>query len=73
MGEIGTSNQVRACSVCGELTDQACADCVIDFDRVFYVCPKPSCRDLHRKCEVAEDTSTNAWDLGVDDDDSERR
>lgn len=47
MGEIGTSNRQRRCSVCGALTSLACVDCTIDFSVIVYVCWSPACRDAH--------------------------
>jgi len=46
---IESISYAGACSVCGEVTDMACSDCRIDFQKTVYVCRKTACRDTHEQ------------------------
>ena len=37
------------CISCGEITDLACTDCRIDFQKTTFVCRKTACRDTHER------------------------
>lgn len=47
-----TSNVSSPCVVCGEPTELACVDCVMDFDKVIHVCHRTACRNDHEVVEA---------------------
>ena len=39
----------KPCTVCGAVTEWACADCAISRQTKTAICEKPECRDEHEK------------------------